>query len=112
MEENTICSVCHVSVRPTDFFCYNCGKNLQEKPLSTSPVREILYYAGSIFLPPLGLWWGIKYLRQPDLKSKRIGWISIILTFASVLITVAWTVNFINGVTSQVNSQLNGIPGL
>lgn len=75
-------------------------------------VIEILCYAGSIFLVPLGLWWGIKYLRQPDPASKRIGIISVILTIAATIIVIIWTVNILNSVGSQVNNQLNGIPGL
>lgn len=106
------CLQCHAIVKLTDYFCANCGKNLKEKPLSTSPAMEILYYLGSLALPPLGIIWGIKYLRQADPKAKRIGVVSIILTLISGIITIIWTMNLINGVSAQLNSQLNGIPGL
>ena len=37
-------------------------------------------YVGSILLAPLGLVWGIRYLRQSDQKSKIIGIVAIVLT--------------------------------
>lgn len=105
------CPQCHVAVRPTDFFCYNCGKNLHAKPLSTSLTTEIMYYAGSILLPPLGFWWGMKYLKQPDAASKRIGVISMALTTISSIITSVWVINYIKMLNATVSSQLNGLQG-
>lgn len=106
------CPQCHGVVRPTDYFCANCGKNLKAKPLSTSLATEIMYYAGSVLLPPLGFWWGIKYLKQDDTTSKRIGIISMVLTTISFIITSVWIVNYINKLNAQVGSQLNGLQGL
>ena len=70
-----------------------------------------MYYAGSILLPPLGFWWGIKYLKQPDAVSKRIGIVSMVLTTISFIITSVWLVNYINKLNATVNSQLNGLQG-
>jgi len=105
------CPQCHVVVRPTDFFCYNCGKSLHAKLLSTSLTTEIMYYAGSILLPPLGFWWGIKYLKQSDAASKRIGIITMVLTTISFIFTSMWAVDYINKINAQVGSQLNGLQG-
>ncbi|MBI5019176.1 zinc ribbon domain-containing protein [Candidatus Gottesmanbacteria bacterium] len=105
------CPTCHTEVRETDYFCFNCGKNLKAKPLSTSLQAEILYYAASIFLPPLGFWWGVKYLRQHDPVSKRIGIVSMLLTVIATIITFAWGVRVMNSVSSQVNEQMNLIQG-
>lgn len=107
-----LCPVCHVAVRPTDFFCYNCGKNLHGKPLETTKLMEYMYYAGSVLLPPIGLWWGVRYLKQSDEKSKRIGWICIILTIISFFLVSVWTVRVFQGINAQVNQQLQGIEGL
>jgi hypothetical protein len=106
-----ICPQCHVAVRPTDFFCYNCGKNLKPKLLSTTLTTEIMYYAGSLVLPPLGYWWGIKYLKQPDPASKRIGILCIVITTISFIVTSIWAVDYINKINATVSSQLNGVGG-
>ena len=105
------CPQCHVAVKPTDFFCYNCGKNLHAKPLPTNLSTEIMYYAGSILLPPLGFWWGMKYLKQPDAVSKRIGIVSMVLTVIFFIVTSAWIVGYVNTLNATVNSQLNGLQG-
>lgn len=108
---NPRCPTCHTEVRESDYFCFNCGKNLKAKPLNTALQTEILYYAASIFLPPLGFWWGIKYLRQNDPVSKRIGIISMVLTVIATIITFSWGVVFVNSVSSQVNEQMNLMQG-
>ncbi|MCX6791507.1 MAG: zinc ribbon domain-containing protein [Candidatus Gottesmanbacteria bacterium] len=105
------CPQCHVIVRPTDYFCSNCGKSLHAKPLSTSLTTEIMYYAGSLVLPPLGYWWGIKYLKQTDAVSKRIGIVCIVLTTISFIVTSIWIVDYINKISATVNTQINGAQG-
>ena len=105
------CPTCHTVVRPTDYFCFNCGKNLHEKLLPTSRATEIMYYVGSLLLPPIGIWWGFKYLRQDDRDSKRIRFICMAITVISTLIAVQWTMQFMQGVNAQVNQQLQGIEG-
>ena len=105
------CPQCHVAVRPTDFFCANCGKNLKPRLLSTTILTEIMYYAGSLLLPPLGFWWGIKYLKQSDPASKRIGILCMALTTISFIVTSIWIVDYINKISSSVGGQLNGLNG-
>ena len=105
------CPVCHVSVKTTDYFCFNCGKNLHEKPLETSALVEYLYYAASLLLPPLGLYWGVRYLRQADKRSKRIGWICIALTVVSSIVVTMWSVQLFYNINQQVNQQLQGLEG-
>ncbi len=103
------CPQCHVMVHDTDYFCYNCGKNLKPKLLSTKPATEIMYYLGSILLPPLGYWWGVKYLKQTDTASKRIGILCILLTTVSLIATSIWLVDYINKISSSVGGQINGL---
>ena len=105
------CPQCHAEIKQTDFFCYNCGKNLKEKPLSTAVITQLAYYAGSVLLPPFGFVWGLRYLKQPDPAAKRIGIINIALTVVSLIIVTVWTINFINGINAQVNQQLNSLQG-
>ena len=111
MDQNGGCPVCHAAVRPTDYFCFNCGKNLKPKPPSTSVSRQALLYLGSLLLPPLGLIWGWRYLRQPDSTSKIIGTVAILITFISLIVTSWLVITTINTVNKQVNQQLRLIQG-
>ncbi len=59
----------------------------------------------------MGIVWGMRYLRQPDQKSKIVGFIAMALTVIVILWAVRYTVNLINGVNSQMNTQLQGLEG-
>ena len=111
MEDILSCPVCHTSVRPTDYFCFNCGQNLHPEKLSTSTEAQASLYVKCIFLLPMGIVWGMRYLRQQDQKSKTVGWIAIGITIVVLYIVVAETLKVINTVNSTVNSQLNGLGG-
>lgn len=102
-----VCTQCHTTVRPTDFFCYNCGKNLKEKPFSISLTTQLLYYAGSVLLPPFGIIWGLRYLKQTDTVAKRVGLICIVLTIVSLVVMTIWTMKIMSGIIVQ----LNGVQG-
>ncbi len=94
MEENNpqsttiICPRCHFISQEDSYFCPNCGNKLRIKPPSTSWIKQIGVYALSFFLPPLGLWPAVKYLKQPDRKSKIIGGVAVFLTVVSLVLTV------------------------
>lgn len=103
-----MCPQCHAVVRPTDFFCYNCGKNLKPAPPSTSFEKLFMYYLGTLLLPPMGIWWGIKYVRSGNEKAKLHGWIMIVGTVVLLIFLTIWTTQFVNTITTQVNSQMNG----
>jgi hypothetical protein len=105
------CPQCHATVGPADYFCANCGKSLRAKPLPTSITTEIMYYIGSLVLPPLGYWWGIKYLKQTDAASKRIGILCMLFTTISLIVTSVWIVDYINKINATVGNQLNGLEG-
>jgi hypothetical protein len=107
MEPQLNCPNCKQIVRPQDFFCSNCGKKLKDKPESTTILRQIFIYLFSIFLPPLGLWPAVKYLRQKDNKSRIIGLVIIILTIISTAITIWMTIKFMNDFNQQLNRSLN-----
>ena len=76
---------------PIDIFCPACGKKLKRSDLSTGIQKQIGVYLLSFFLPPFGLFPAIKYLRQADSKSKKIGVIALVLTVISILITISLT---------------------
>jgi len=101
-----LCPSCHVQVRPTDYFCYNCGANLKPKPMSISIWMQIALYIGSAILVPFGIIWGYRYLRQPGTEAKMVGTISIIITIISTTIVTIYTINLINDVQRQVNEGI------
>jgi len=112
MDSQTTCPDCKANLSESDYFCPNCGKKIKEKPLSTTLLKQLSIYFISFFLPPLGIWPGIKYLRQPDEKSKKIGLAAILLTIISIIITSWLTMNLINSLNKELNNQLNLYPGL
>lgn len=108
----TICPFCHFQILDPEhfYFCPNCGKLLKEPPLTL--VKQLGIYALSIFLPPLGLWPGIKYLFSADPTNKKVGIIAIILTVVATIVTVWLAMGFINSLTAGLNSSLQGYSGL
>src|SRR3989344_8249247 len=109
--DETICPQCHTQLKIEDFFCFNCGKNLKAKPLSISIGNQLLLYIGSLLLPPLGLIWGFRYLRQPDRASKTVGMIAVILTVVILTISAVVAIDIFNKINSQVSQQLNNLQG-
>src|SRR3990167_3406227 len=93
MEENirTTCPNCNNRILSIDIFCPACGKKLKNGESSLGIQKQIGVYLLSFFLPPFGLLPAIKYLRQADSKSKKIGAIALILTAISILITISLT---------------------
>ena len=111
MDEISLCPACHIAVRPTDYFCFNCGKNLHAAPPGTTTTDQIKLYLGSVFLAPIGIFWGLRYLRDGSQKSKMVGIIAMVLSVVTFIIAVRYTVNLVNTINSQVEKQLQGIEG-
>lgn len=111
MDETSLCPACHIAVRPTDYFCFNCGKNLHAAPPGTTLTDQIKLYLGSVFLAPMGIFWGLRYLREESQKSKIVGIVAIALSVVTFIIAVKFTVNTINTLNTQVEKQLQGIEG-
>ena len=72
----------------------------------------MIVYLVSIFLPPLGLWPGVRYFLQKDPKKRKVGLVAIILTIISTIVTIWLTIGFINNITSNLNTQLQQYPGM
>ncbi len=111
MDEPLACPACHTAVRPTEYFCFNCGKNLRAAPPGTSLMDQIKLYLGSVLLAPMGIFWGLKYLKESDDKVKIVGVVAMILSGVTFIIAAQYTVAFINSLNSQVGVQLQGIGG-
>ena len=114
--ENNICQVCHSPLQLTWFYCPNCGKNLKEKPIEISLIKQIFIYLVSFFLAPLGLGWGFKYIKSNDEKVRMVGIISILLTVISIVIMIFvfkgvfdQYAKLLNSINSPGSSSLNNI---
>ena len=111
--ETIPCRYCGFSVLGDYYFCPNCGKKLKEPPVSVSIGRQIYIYALSLILPPLGLWPGIKYLRQDNPIAKRIGIIAIVLTIISTILTIWLSIGLLGNISGQLsNPQMDQIQNL
>jgi len=99
-----------MTVRATDFYCYNCGKNLHPAPLQTDTTTLVALFLKTILLPPLGILWGLQYLRQADERSKIVGVAAIVITIIEIILVVQSTVGILNGVSGQMNN-LQGLQG-
>ncbi len=105
MEEK--CPKCHIAVRPTDYFCYNCGNNLKPAPPSVLLVDQLALYTKSLLLPPFGILWAVKYLRQDSSKSKTVGIVAIVITLTSLVFGYILFNKFMENLNSQIDDQLN-----
>ena len=112
MDEALICPQCHQPITPTEYFCPNCGKKIRSPPPTTTPIGLLILGLKTLLLPPLGLYWGYLYLRQPDQKSKLVGFLTIAVTIVETVWLTVYTINTINSVQSQVNLQLQQVNGL
>ncbi len=106
--ELRFCPHCGAGVAPDAIFCSHCGKPLEEPRLSTSIGKQILIYCVSLFLPPFGLTWTFKYLRQQNKTARTVGLVSLILTIIGIIGTVWIMMGFVNNLNSSLNSALGG----
>jgi len=83
--------------------CPNCGKPQRNNPPLVSLSRQIIVYSVSLFLPPFGLWYARKYLKQKDSKSRKIGVAALILTIASAIVTIWLTEGVMNSISQTLN---------
>lgn len=111
MDIPVTCNNCHTAVKDTDYFCYNCGKNLKPQPPATDITGLLKLYIGSLLLPPMGLWWGFRYIRQNNRKAQIAGLIAIIGTIVYLIIIMKITTDLFTQVNMQVNQQLQDLQG-
>ncbi|MFA6081490.1 MAG: zinc ribbon domain-containing protein [Patescibacteria group bacterium] len=104
MDNNLLCPSCRFKVQEDWFFCPNCSKTLKEKTPEITFSKQILIYFVSFFLAPLGLGWGLKYVRSPDKKVRTIGIISIVLTVLSIILISMVFKGFIDQYSKILNN--------
>jgi uncharacterized membrane protein YvbJ len=98
------CKECGHEISDEATACPNCGKPQKDRPLAASISKQAYVYFVSLFLPPFGLWYVWKYLKQKDVKSKKIGYVAAILTVISIIITVWFTEKTVNSINQSLNS--------
>ena len=104
MDNNLLCSSCKFKTQSDWFFCPNCAHVLKEKIPEISISKQVLIYFVSFFLTPLGLGWGLKYVRSPNNKIKTVGIISIVLTVLSIILMIFVFKGFIDQYTKLLNN--------
>jgi heme/copper-type cytochrome/quinol oxidase subunit 2 len=112
-----ICPQCHQSVLPQYYFCPNCGKKLEDQPLSTTIWAQVWLYVFSLILMPItcyfiySRWKGTKYFKSKDPKAHQMGLIAIVLLIISIVFLIwstwAGTVWLDKYVQTQINSLSN-----
>ncbi len=105
MEKNSVCKSCQNPVSETFYYCPYCGKKLRTPPLSTSFWKQIGIYLFAVLFPPLGLIPGIRYLSQPDDKSKVIGLVVILLTGFALMAGIYYGIVFLQDFQKTLASQ-------
>jgi len=98
------CKECGREISDEALVCPNCGKPQKEKLPPVSLSRQMTVYFVSLFLPPFGLWYVWKYLKQKDGKSKKIGIAAAILTAISIIVAIWFTERFVNSINQALNS--------
>ncbi len=107
--ETIKCRKCGGAISETDYFCPHCGKKIKTPPISTALGTQILAYLVSVFVPPFGLWYTYRYFRNGDPRSKKIAIATIVLTVASIILTVWTTELLFTYLNRQVQNQLDGL---
>ncbi|HZE87829.1 MAG TPA: zinc ribbon domain-containing protein [Methylomirabilota bacterium] len=103
-----VCPHCSLPVLSEFYFCPNCGKQLRTKPLSLSLIQQMGIYLLSFFLPPFGLWPAFRYVRQSNQRTRVVGWIAIILTILSLIISTYYFMQFLQQFSQQLNQAMLG----
>ena len=98
------CKECEHEISDEALACPNCGKPQTNRHPSVSLSAQTTVYSVSLLLPPFGLWYVWKYLKQKDGKSKKIGIAALILTIISMIVMIWITKGLINSFNQALNS--------
>ncbi len=107
MEGKLVCPFCHQPIEAGVSQCPFCGHSLQLSPPPISVFKQLAIFTGSFFLPPMGFFWGVRFLKKPDRLSKNVGIIAIILTVFSLYLTILLTVKFVQDFNQQVSQEMH-----
>ena len=104
--EQKFCKKCKAAILESYSFCPSCGIKVKDV-CDISVGKQIGLYLLSVFLPPLGLFPGLRYLKNENETAKHIGLILIFLTILSSIISVWMFFGVINTINKTINEQLN-----
>lgn len=107
--ETIACPACQFQLNQGWYFCPNCGKALKDKVPVVTVGKQIIIYLVSFFLAPLGLGWGLKYVRSKDTNVRLIGVMSIILTVVSVVGILILFKSFADQYSKMLNDMSRGL---
>lgn len=79
-------------------------------PVSTWNMIGVLI--GSVLFPPMGIVWGVRYLRNVSQKTKIIGVVAIALTIVSLVWTTVYVIGVLNEVNGRVNERIENLQAL
>jgi hypothetical protein len=105
--DQKFCPKCRSVILPNTNFCPSCGFKVKDPAVVMTLTKQVGLYLVSFLLPPLGLWPGIKYLKNPDEKIRHVGLIAIFLTVFSIIISIWAYVGFIKTINKTLNQQIN-----
>ncbi len=100
-----ICPSCGNMILPNFKFCPNCGKSVESREITVG--RQIYIYTMSLILPPIGLYYGIKYLFNSSTKKKIIGGVAALLTIISLIITIWISAGFFQQIQKEIGMYQN-----
>lgn len=107
--EPLACLRCHQPVNEADYFCHNCGQNLKPALPPTDISKLMTLFIKSALLPPMGIIWGLRYLRQNDKKSKISGLAAIVITLLVLVMAIRFTINISNTISARMNDQMQNV---
>ena len=107
MDSFNNCPRCHQQVNVTAYFCTDCGHVLKKRPPTTTFLDLVILIIKTVLLPPLGIIWGINYLRQTEQKSKIIGLIVIIITVIETIWVTKVSLDLFTTANQMVSQQLS-----
>lgn len=109
----SVCPKCTIPISADFYFCPNCGKQLRSKTISISIIKSVGVLLLSFFLPPLGLYPGIKYIAHGDIKTKIVGVLAVVITIVSIALTLYVFQSFMQEYTKTLDQITKGqYPGL
>src|SRR5215469_15377008 len=95
------CPRCKLPLPSEVNFCPSCGRKIKDPSPSVSIGSQIGIYLVSFFIPPFGLWYAYRYLKHGGATEKKIGYVSIVLTVVSIVLSIWITQIFIQAVNQS-----------
>lgn len=100
------CPSCKLPVLSEFYYCPNCGKQQRAKPIEVSAGKQVGVYLLGFFMPPLAIPFALRYIKQPNKKTRIIGMAVLSLVIVSIGLSLYGYVLFLQQFYS-LYTQLN-----